>query len=77
MASKVKVIISPGKRLTRKVNGVSRQGRTPRSQPVGEAFRLLRRSRLEQQLKEGYKQMAIEDRTTAELHLAAGWEVLR
>jgi hypothetical protein len=44
---------------------------------MGKAFRLLRQSLPEQQLKEGYKQMAIEDRTTAERHLAAGWEVLR
>jgi hypothetical protein len=44
---------------------------------MGKAFRLLRRSRLEQQLKEGYTQMASEDRATAERYLGAGWEVLR
>jgi hypothetical protein len=44
---------------------------------VEEALLFWRRSRLEQELKRGYQAMAEEDRATAELHLAVGWETLK
>ena len=77
MASKVKVTVSLDERLVKEMEGISRQSRTPRSRLIEEALRFWRRCRLEQQLKEGYLEMATEDRTTAERHLAAGWEILK
>ena len=77
MASKVKVTVSLDKSLVKELEGVSRRSQTPRSRLVEEALRFWQRSRLEQQLKEGYEAMAKEDRATAEENLAAGWEILR
>ena len=77
MASKVKVTVSLDERLVKDLKGVSQQSGTPRSRLIEEALRFWQRSRLEQQLKEGYEAMAKEDRATAEENLAAGWEILR
>lgn len=77
MASKVKVTVSLDKSLVKELEGVSQRSQTPRSRLVEEALRFWQRSRLEQQLKEGYEAMAKEDRATAEENLAAGWEILR
>ena len=77
MASKVKVTLSLDESLVKELEGVSRQSRTPRSRLVEEGLRFWRRSRLEQQLKEGYQNMATEDRATAERNLAAGWEIVK
>ncbi len=44
---------------------------------LAEALELWRRSRLEQELKEGYLAMAKEDRASAESHVAAGWEAIK
>ena len=77
MASKVKVTLSLDESLVKELEGVSQQSRTPRSRLVEEALRFWRRSRLEQQLKEGYRHMATEDRATAERNLAAGWKIVK
>ena len=77
MGSKVKVTVSPEKRLVRNSEKVSREGRMASRHPVKEGLQLAQRGRLTQQLKGGYKQMATKNRATAERHLAAGWEVLR
>jgi metal-responsive CopG/Arc/MetJ family transcriptional regulator len=77
MASKIKVTISLDKALATELEGVSRERRTPRSRLIEEALRFWRRSRLEQQLKEGYEAMARADRATAEENLAASWEAMR
>ncbi len=77
MASKRKVTVSIDEELLKELEGVSRRTRTPRSRLIEQALRFWRRSRLQQQLKEGYQQMATEDMTTAERHLAAGWEILK
>ena len=77
MGSKVKVTVSLDEALVRELGGVGHQKRKPRSQLVEEALRLWRRTRLEQELKEGYKAMARADRAAAERHLAAGWEVVK
>ena len=77
MASKVKVTLSLDESLVKELEGVSRQSRTTRSRLVEEALRFWRRSRLEQQLKEGYQHMAKEDRATAEGNLAAWWEIMK
>jgi metal-responsive CopG/Arc/MetJ family transcriptional regulator len=77
MASKIKVTISLDKALATDLEGVSRERRTPRSRLIEEALRFWRRSRLEQQLKEGYEAMARADRATAEETLAAGREAMR
>lgn len=77
MASKIKVTISLDKALATELEGVSRERRTPRSRLIEEALRFWWRSRLEQQLKEGYEAMARADRATAEENLAASWEAMR
>jgi metal-responsive CopG/Arc/MetJ family transcriptional regulator len=77
MASKVKVTLSLDEGLVKELEGVSRRSRTPRSRLVEEALRFWRRSRLEQQLKEGYQHMATEDRSTAERNLPAWWEMVK
>lgn len=76
MASRVKVTVSLDRTLVTELEGVSRERRTPRSRLIEEALRFWRRSRLEQQLKEGYEAMARADRATAEAHLTAGWEAM-
>ena len=77
MASKVKVTVSLDETLVHELGGASRKKGKPRSQLVEEALKLWQRRRLEQELKEGYLAMAKKDRTTAERHLAAGWEALK
>ena len=77
MGSKVKVTVSPEKRLVRNSEKVSREGRMASSRPVKEGLQLPRHSRLEQQLKEGYQCMSAEDRATSERHLASAWEILK
>jgi metal-responsive CopG/Arc/MetJ family transcriptional regulator len=77
MASKVKITVSLDKTLVQELVGISRQGRKSRSRLVEEALRHWRRSRLEQELKEGYQAMALEDRETAERNLRVGWEAVR
>jgi metal-responsive CopG/Arc/MetJ family transcriptional regulator len=77
MPSKVKITISIDETLVREITGASRQARKSRSRLVEEALQYWRRSRLEQELKEGYQAMAKEDRATAERSLAAGWEAMK
>jgi metal-responsive CopG/Arc/MetJ family transcriptional regulator len=77
MASKVKITVSIDETLARELEGESRRGRKSRSRTVEEALEHWRRSRLEQELKEGYQAMAREDRATAERNLVAGWEVIK
>jgi len=77
MVSKVKVTVSLDSSLMKQLEVVSRQSRTPRSRLIEEALRFWQRSRLEQQLKEGYQHMATEDRTTAERNVKAGWEIVK
>jgi metal-responsive CopG/Arc/MetJ family transcriptional regulator len=77
MASKVKVTVSLDEALVRELEGASRKTRKPRSQLVEEAIRHWRRSRLDQELKEGYLAMTEEDRATAQSALAAGWEAIK
>lgn len=77
MPSKVKITISIDETLVRELTGASRQAKKSRSRLVEEALQYWRRSRLEQELKEGYQAMAKEDRATAERSLAAGWEAMK
>ena len=77
MASKVKITVSIDQALAREIAGASSKGRKSRSRLVEEALQHWRRSRLEQELKEGYQAMAKEDRATAERNMAAGWEVVK
>ena len=77
MVSKVKVTVSLDSSLMKQLEAVSRQSRAPRSRLIEEALRFWQRSRLEQQLKEGYQHMATEDRATAERNVKAGWEIVK
>jgi len=77
MAPKVKVTVSLDEGLVRELEGISREKRTHRSRLVEDALRVWRRLLIEQQLKEGYQTMAVEDRATAERNLAAGWEIVK
>jgi len=76
MATRVKMTVSLDAGLVRELEGVSRRVRKPKSRLVEEALEFWRRSRLEQELKEGYRAMAKEDRFTAERNMAAGVESL-
>ncbi|MBI4573299.1 MAG: ribbon-helix-helix protein, CopG family [candidate division NC10 bacterium] len=77
MASKVKITVSIDEALVRELEGVGRRGQKSRSKLVEEALQHWRRSRLEQELKEGNQAMAKEDRATAERNLAAGWDAMK
>jgi metal-responsive CopG/Arc/MetJ family transcriptional regulator len=77
MASKIKLTVSLDEALVRELESDSRRTRKPRSQLVEEAIRHWHRSRLEQELKEGYQAMAAEDRATARRNLAVGWEAIK
>jgi metal-responsive CopG/Arc/MetJ family transcriptional regulator len=77
MASKVKITISLDATLVRELAGASRQAGKSRSRLVEEALQYWRRSRLEQELKEGYQAMAKDDRATAERNVTAGWEAMK
>jgi len=77
MASRLKITISIDESLLRELEAASRRGRKSRSRLVEEALQHWRSSRLQQELKEGYQAMALEDRKTAERNLHAGWETLK
>ncbi|MCZ7625530.1 MAG: hypothetical protein C3F12_05970 [Candidatus Methylomirabilota bacterium] len=77
MASKTKITVSLDEGLLKELEGISRQSRTPRSRLIEEALRFWQRSRLEQELKEGYQHMAAEDRAAAEQNLTAGRETMQ
>jgi len=77
MASKVKVTVSLDEALVRELGGASQRKGKPRSHLVEEALRLWRRTRIEQELREGYQAMAKADRATAEHRLRAAWQPLR
>ncbi len=76
MASKVKITVSLDETLVRELTEATRHRGKSRSRLVQEALEHWRRSRLEQELKEGYRAMAKEDRATAERNLVVGWEVI-
>ena len=63
--------------LAEELTGARRQKPKCTRRLVQEALLNRRRSRLEQELKDGYQAMAKEDRATAEWHLAIGWEVVK
>ena len=77
MASKVKVTVSLDKGLVQELTGASRKLRKPRSRLVEEALWNWKRTRLEQELKEGYLALAKENRETAERNMPATWEVVK
>jgi metal-responsive CopG/Arc/MetJ family transcriptional regulator len=77
MATKVKVTVSVDAQLVRELRAMSRRTRKPRSRLVEEALRLWRRTLLEGALRDGYRAMASQDRTTARRSLRAGWEAIR
>ena len=77
MASKVKATASPDARLVKELEGISRRRRKSKSQLVQEALHLWRKRQIEQELIEGYRAMAEEDRTAAERDLPSVWELLR
>ncbi len=77
MASRVKVTVSLDRRLVQELAGVSRKLRKPRSRLVEEALAMWKRSRLEQELRDGYLAMANEDRATAERFLPAVRDALK
>ncbi|MCX6376159.1 MAG: ribbon-helix-helix protein, CopG family [Armatimonadetes bacterium] len=77
MPSKLKVTVSLDAALLHDLQETGRRAGKSRSRMVEEALLFWRRSRLEQELKRGYQAMAEEDRATAELNLAVGWETLK
>ncbi len=77
MGTKVKITVSLDKTLVRELAEASGRRGKSRSRLVQEALEHWRRSRQEQELKEGYRAMAKEDRATAERNLAVGWEAIK
>lgn len=77
MGSKRKMTVSLDESLVRELTGMSERGRVPKSRLVEDALRFWKRSRLEQELREGYKAMEAEDRETAEERLQAAHEAGR
>lgn len=76
MPSKVKVTVSLDPALVRELNQTGRQTGKSRSRLMEEALEHWRRSRLEQELKQGYQAMVTEDLRSAKETLAAQREVV-
>ena len=76
MPSKVKVTVSLDPELVRELSQAGRRTGKPRSRLVEEALEHWRRSRLAEELKEGYQAMAKEDLRTAKAALAAQREAV-
>jgi metal-responsive CopG/Arc/MetJ family transcriptional regulator len=73
---KVKVTLSLDQDMVQTLDTISRQSHKPRSRVVQEALRVWRRKALEEQLADGYRAMAKEDKETAERFLPAFREIL-
>jgi metal-responsive CopG/Arc/MetJ family transcriptional regulator len=77
MGRRTKVTISIDADALEQLDAISRSQGITRSRLIEDAIRLLRRRLLEEQLAEGYRAMAEEDRECAEAFLAASVEALR
>jgi metal-responsive CopG/Arc/MetJ family transcriptional regulator len=73
---KVKATLSLDQDMVQTLDTISRQSHKPRSRVVQEALRVWRRNCLEEQLADGYRAMAKEDRETAERFLPPFAEIL-
>lgn len=74
---KAKVTVSIDEGLLGRLDEIGKQQKSPRSRLVEQAIRLLWSELLEEQLRQGYQAMAMEDRDTAEQLLPTGVEALR
>jgi metal-responsive CopG/Arc/MetJ family transcriptional regulator len=75
--SKEKITVTIEEELVQELDRVAKSLHGSRSSLVESAIRTWKRIQLEQELMEGYRSMAEEDRRTAEQTLAAGREVLQ
>jgi metal-responsive CopG/Arc/MetJ family transcriptional regulator len=76
MACKEKVTISVDESLLSELDRTAEERHASRSALIAEALRVWQRARLEQALARGYREMAGEDRATAEAGLRSSVETL-
>ncbi len=76
MATKVKFTVTVGRDLVKELDEEAKSRKVSRSALVGEAIRLLRKKRLEELLKSGYRAMAEENLKVAEEMIHHGSEAM-
>ena len=77
MAYKQKVTITLDESILKEIDRFSREQGESRSNVIEEAVREWRQKHLEDELIEGYTNMAKEDLETAEANLGAGTEAIK
>jgi metal-responsive CopG/Arc/MetJ family transcriptional regulator len=75
--SKEKITVTIEEELVAELDRLARTLKGSRSSLVETAIRAWKKAQMEQELMEGYRAMAKEDRNTAEESLAAGYEALK
>ncbi|MBZ5495718.1 MAG: ribbon-helix-helix domain-containing protein [Acidobacteriia bacterium] len=75
--SKEKITVTIEEELVRELDREAKSIHGSRSNLVENAIRTWKRIRLEQELKEGYRNMADEDLKVAEENLTSGYEVIK
>jgi len=75
--SKEKITVTIEEELVAELDRLARTLKGSRSSLVETAIRAWKKAQMEQELMEGYRAMAKEDRNTAEENLAAGYEALK
>ena len=75
--SKEKITVSIEEELVQDLDLTAKSLKESRSSVVEAAIRTWKKSRIEQELIEGYRAMADEDVKVAEKSLAAGYEALK
>lgn len=76
MYSKQKVTVTIDEAIVRDIDRLSKEMNETRSHLVEEALKTWRRGQVEQELIDGYRAMAKEDKKTAEQNLDAGKEAI-
>ncbi len=71
MATRTKITVSLDESIVEELSVTSMLQKIPKSRIVEEALKLWQRARLDRELEEGYRAMAIRDRATAEENLPA------
>jgi len=72
--SKIKVTVNLEKSALEMIDRIGKERQTSRSGVVAAAIRLLEKKVLDEKLKQGYQEMASENRSVAEQNLDAGFE---
>ena len=75
--ARVKITLTIEKTIISEIDRVSKSKNQSRSRLVEEALKSWQQTQTKNELIEGYRQMAEEDRETAESHLQSGSETQR